>query len=132
MRLSAFWSSAFTRFKKEWKWGNSKTNWYAWAQANTSMNCFRFTIYFTYLFICLTLSFIINVSINLNYSLYVNKWCADRFIVCGQNYQNVRKAMLKSIFGNDQKSLKNALEVSFIFIYFHFLIILVLNLLYQK
>nr|XP_034315108.1 E3 ubiquitin-protein ligase rnf213-alpha-like isoform X1 [Crassostrea gigas] len=39
------------------------------------------------------------------------QWCADRFIVCGQNYQNVRKAMLKSIFGNDQKSLKNALEI---------------------
>lgn len=83
------------------------------------MNCFRFTIHYTYLFICLTLSFIINVSINFNHSHYVYKWCADRFIVCGQNYQNVRKAMLKSIFGNDQNSLKNALEVSFIFICFH-------------
>lgn len=67
--------------------------------------------------ICLTirLSFIIYVSIYLNHSLYDFKWCVDRFVVCGQNYQTVREAMLKSIFGIDQLPLKNALEVSFIF-----------------
>lgn len=66
--------------------------------------------------ICLTirLSFIIYVSIYLNHSLYDFKWCVDRFVVCGHNYQTVREAMLKSIFGNDQLPLKNALEVSFI------------------
>lgn len=68
--------------------------------------------------ICLTnrLSFIIYVSIYLNHSLFDFKWCVDRFVVCGQNYQTVREAMLKSVFGNDQLPLKNALEVSFIFI----------------
>lgn len=68
--------------------------------------------------ICLTirLSFIIYLSIYLNHSLYDFKWCVDRFVVCGHNYQTVREAMLKSIFGNDQLPLKNALEVSFIFI----------------
>lgn len=39
------------------------------------------------------------------------QWCVDRFVVCGQNYQTVREAMLKSIFGNDQLPLKNALEI---------------------
>lgn len=39
------------------------------------------------------------------------QWCADRFIVCGQSYQTVREGMLKSIFGNYQLPLKNALEI---------------------